>query len=151
MKMSEQGVALLHEREGRRTKAYRDSQGYWTIGLGHLLSMDKNADYSHLVWTQDQVEQAWQQDKAIYEGAVNSGVVPISLTQNQFDSLTSFTFNVGVSAFLSSTLLKRIRAKDMEGAAIQFNRWNIPPEIIPRRNAEREQFRGTRFVARLHD
>jgi lysozyme len=149
MKMSEQGVALLHEREGRRTKAYRDSQGYWTIGLGHLLSMDKNADYSHLVWTQDQVEQAWQQDKAIYEGAVNSGVVPISLTQNQFDALCSFAFNVGTGAFLSSTLLKRIKAKDFEGAALQFDRWHIPPEITSRRNGEREQFRGSQFKARL--
>ena len=70
MKMSEQGMKLLHEREGRRTKAYRDSRGYWTIGLGHLLSTDKNADLSHVVWTQAQVEEEMKAQESSGGGGI---------------------------------------------------------------------------------
>jgi GH24 family phage-related lysozyme (muramidase) len=44
---------------------------------------------------------------------------------------------------------RRLNAGDYAGAALQFDRWHIPPEITSRRNGEREQFRGTAFRARL--
>lgn len=150
MNMSEQGMKLLHEREGRRTKAYRDSQGYWTIGLGHLLSSDKSADFSGLVWTQEEVEEAWLKDKARFEQAVNDAL-RVAIPQHAFDALVSFAYNVGVTAFQVSTLLRMINAGNMVEAARQFDRWHIPAEITSRRNGEREQFKGTAFEARIHE
>jgi lysozyme len=156
MNMSEQGMKLLHEREGRRTKAYRDSKGYWTIGLGHLLSRDVNSDFSSLVWTQDQVEKAWLEDKAIYEKAVND-CVKVPLKQHQFDALVSFAFNCGVNALPygskggPSSILRALNAGDYMGAGLAFNNWMADPEVRTRRAGEREQFLGRHFVARFKD
>jgi len=57
------------------------------------------------------------------EDAIND-LCKVSLTQNQFDALVSFVFNVGVGAFKSSTLLRKLNAGDYDGAAGQFPRWN---------------------------
>lgn len=146
MKISDQGLKLLIEREGKRNAAYLDSVGVPTIGVGHT----GPEVHLGLVWSDAQVEAALKADLARFEQAVNAGVTSeANINQNQFDALVSFAFNVGVSAFLNSTLLKRIKAGDYEGASVQFDRWHIPQEITSRRNGEREQFRGSQFKARL--
>lgn len=144
MKTSEQGIDLIIGREGSRTKAYLDSVGIPTIGVGHT----GPEVHMGLVWTEEQVREALAHDLERFEKAVNDNVT-VGLEQCQFDALVSFAFNVGAGAFASSTLLKRINTYRFEEAALQFDRWHIPPEITSRRNGEREQFRGTRFEARI--
>jgi lysozyme len=146
MKTSDQGLKLLHGREGKRNAAYLDSVGVWTIGYGHT-----GPDvHPGLAWTDEQVEAAFAKDLERFEDAVNDAVL-VDIPQHAFDALVSFAYNVGVTAFKTSTLVRVLNAGDAEGASAQFDRWHIPPEITSRRNAEREQFRGTRFVARLSD
>lgn len=132
MKMSENGLKKLSEREGRKLKAYLDTKKIWTIGVGHTPSHEGE------VWTEAQVDEALAKDVKWAEEAVNSVTQP--LTQNQFDALVSFTFNVGKGAFLSSTMKKLLDKGDMAGAAKQFDRWVIPKEIIGRRMSEKKQF-----------
>jgi lysozyme len=146
MKTSDQGLRLIMEREGKRNSAYLDSVGVPTIGVGHT----GPEVHMGLTWTDEQVMEALRKDIARFEQAVNSGV-RVGLTQNQFDALVSFAFNVGGGAFTGSTMLKRINAGDFEDAAHQFDRWHIPAEITSRRNGEREQFKGTAFEARIHE
>lgn len=144
MKTSTQGLDLLTQREGKRNDAYLDSVGVATIGVGHT----GPEVHLGLHWTDQQVEAALAKDIHKFEDAVNFSVnVPIP--QCSFDALVSFSFNVGDQALKTSTLVKKINAGDMEEAAHQFDRWHIPPEITPRRNAEREQFKGDAFVARI--
>lgn len=144
METSAQGLQLLIEREGSKNRAYRDSVGVLTIGVGHT-----GPDvYEGLIWTDDQIKSALAKDLNRFEMAINDGV-KVGLEQHQYDALVSFAFNVGEGAFKTSTLLKKLNAGDYEGAALQFDRWHIPPEITSRRNGEREQFRGTRFAARI--
>jgi lysozyme len=146
MKTSEQGLKLLHGREGKRNTAYLDSVGVWTIGYGHT-----GPDvHPGLVWTDDQVEAAFAKDLERFERAVNEAV-DVPLPQHAFDALVSFAYNVGVGAFKSSTLVRLLNAGDMSGASRQFDRWHIPAEITSRRNGEREQFKGTAFEARIHE
>jgi lysozyme len=140
MNISAQGIELLVAREGKRNDAYQDSVGVWTIGVGHT----GPEVHAGLHWTDEQVDDALVKDLERFEDAINTHVKQ-SLEQYQFDALCSFSFNVGVGAFESSTLLKDINAGDMEAAAAQFDRWHIPPEITGRRNGEREQFKGTAF------
>lgn len=142
MKTSEQGLDLLTQREGKRNDAYLDSVGVWTIGVGHT-GPDVHAG---LHWTDEQVEEGLAKDIERFERAIDQAVT-VDLEQHQFDALVSFSFNVGAQAFATSTLVKKINDHDFEEAEAQFDRWHIPPEITRRRNGEREQFKGTHFVA----
>lgn len=148
MKTSAAGRALLIEREGIELEAYRDSEGYWTIGVGHLLSLDKNADFRGLTWTREQAEQVFAEDLAKYEKAVNDSVhVPID--QYQFDALVSFAYNIGVVGVMNSWVVREINKGDFDAAARAFDNWNKPASIITRRNGEREQFKGAALKARI--
>lgn len=144
MKISEAGLALLTEREGKRNRAYKDSVGVWTIGVGHT----GPEVYDGLYWTDDQVQDALRKDVERFERAVLEAV-KVEIDQYQFDALVSFAFNVGATAFKKSTLVRKLNAGDVEGAAREFDRWHIPPEITSRRNGEREQFRGAALQARI--
>ena len=144
MKTNQQGLDLLIAREGKRNDAYLDSVGVPTIGVGHT----GPEVHMGLHWTDDQVSDALRADLDRFENAINDGVT-VELEQHQFDALVSFAFNVGVGAFQSSTLLKKINAKLFDEAEAQFDRWHIPPEITRRRSAEREQFAGRHFVAQF--
>lgn len=135
MKMSGKGLDALQVREGVRLVAYKDTKGIWTIGVGHT----GPEVHEGLVWTAEQVRSALETDVGKCEDAINENV-KVSLTQNQFDALGSFIFNVGVNAFKASTLLKILNTGDYVGAAAQFDRWHIPPEITGRRNSEKAQF-----------
>jgi lysozyme len=146
MKMSEQGLKLLHGREGRRNKVYLDSVGVPTVGFGHTGPDVRMGD----VWTDEQVEAAFAKDLERFERAVNEAV-KVPIPQHAFDALVSFAYNVGVTAFKNSTLVRVLNAGDTAGAAKQFDRWHIPAEITSRRNGEREQFAGRAFQARIHE
>lgn len=144
MQISTQGLTLLAEREGSRNEAYEDTKGIVTIGVGHVSPSVKLGD----VWTDEQVRDALAADLKWCEDAINSHV-KVPLVGYQFDALVSFVFNVGAAAFAGSHLLKLINQDAMAEAATAFDAWHIPPEIIPRRTGEREQFKGASFDARI--
>ncbi len=75
-----------------------------------------------------------------YETYVND-MVNVDLTQNQFDALVSWVFNLGPANLAASTLLKVLNAKDYEGVPAQIKRWNkaggkVLQGLIRRREAE---------------
>lgn len=134
---------MLTKREGVRLQLYNDSANHCSIGIGHLVHRGPCTSADRAKWgtlTREQVEELFRKDLAIYEGAV-AEAVKVPLTQNQYDALVSFTYNVGVNGFRGSTLLKRLNAGDYEGAATAFMMWNKPSEIIGRRRSEMNQFR----------
>lgn len=141
MKLSEKGKMILIDREGRRKKAYKDSKGIWTIGVGHTGPHVCEG----LAWTDQQIEDAFADDVEWAEDAVN-GYVNVPLEQHQFDALVSWVFNIGETGFRRSTGLKLLNEKlyDLVPAAIEM--WNKPPEIISRRRAEAEQFKSGKYV-----
>lgn len=144
MKMSQQGLDLLIEREGgRRNDAYLDSKKIPTIGVGHT----GPEVHIGLHWTDEQVDEAFRKDCAWVEAAIAESV-KVPLEQHQHDGLGSFTFNVGADAEEHSTMVREINAGDMVDVPAQFDRWHIPAEITTRRNGEKFQFMGTVFAAR---
>lgn len=144
MNISDQGIRLLMLREGKRNNAYLDSVGVPTIGVGHT-GPDVHLG---LVWTDEQVEQAFRADLERFEAAINANV-HVPLEQYQFDALVSWLFNVGEDWAHRATLIKDINAGNMTAAAEQFDQWHIPPEITSRRNGEKAQFMGTMFEATI--
>ena len=98
------------------------------------------------IWTQGECDAALREDLAVSERAVKR-LIHVEITQSQFDALVSFTFNCGAGALKRSTLLKKVNAKDFDGAAEQFAPWNrgggkVLRGLVRRRAAEAELFRN---------
>jgi len=82
-----------------------------------------------------------------YEKAVNDGVTNVQLTQQQFDALVDFTFNVGPGAFAKSKLLKDVNAGNCDHDTIlndmllyKTSGGQVLQGLIVRRNAEANLF-----------
>jgi lysozyme len=139
---SDQGLALTERFEGLQLTAYQDPVGVWTIGYGHT-GPDVQPG---LTITQEQAGALLLQDVAGAVAAVNR-LVTVPLTQNQFDALVDFTFNVGQGNLASSTLLRELNAGNTAGAAAQFLVWVYAkgvelPGLVTRRQAESALFQS---------
>lgn len=142
MKISQKGIDLIKSFEGLELKAYKDSIGILTIGYGSTGSHVKQG----MTITKEQAEELLKQDVSRFEKGVND-LVKIPLTQNQFDALVSFSFNLGLGNLKSSTLLRKLKAFDYSGAANEFLRWNraggkVLNGLTRRRQAEKDMFEG---------
>lgn len=117
MKISQKGIDLIKKFEGCKLQAYLCPAGVWTIGVGHTKGVKKG-----MVITQQQAETFLKDDIKPIETLLNG--MGINYTQNQFDALTSWIYNLGIGAFKSSTMYKYIvaRRKDVE-IADQMVRW----------------------------
>lgn len=138
------GLILIKSFEGLRLQAYRDAVGIWTIGYGTTRGVQPGMKIS-----EKEAEEFLQDDLARFEKAINDAV-KVSINDNQFSALVSFTYNVGSGALRSSTLLRLLNRGDIRGAANQFPRWNraggrVLPGLTRRRNAERALFLGKDF------
>ena len=138
MAIAKSTLDFITKEEGARNKAYKDSKGLWTIGVGHLIK----ADEQHLInatLTDAQVEDLLKSDLKWCSEAVESSV-KIPLNQNQYDALYSLCFNIGETNFRNSTVVKKINAGDMNGAAAAIEMWNKPAVLINRRKREKALF-----------
>lgn len=157
MKISEKGLDLIAGFEGYhealpdgRCRAYRciigkDKKGRpihdgkWTIGFGCTDGVTED-----LIWTRRKANEEFRKELARFENAVNR-LVTVPLTQNSFDALVSFAYNCGEGALAKSSLLKKVNAGDMAGAAAEFPKWNksrgvVVPGLIRRRADEMALF-----------
>ena len=122
MKTSEKGIDLLkilEEGKGFSSKSYLCPAGKRTIGYGHVILPDDNIIEPI---TEDQAEDILEKDVNAAEDAINK-YVKVPLTQNQFDALVCFVFNVGRTNFKTSTLLKFINEQLWDKIPKQFMRW----------------------------
>lgn len=127
MGISTKGLNLIKQFEGLRLTAYRCSAGVLTIGYGHTGSDVKEG----LTITQAQAETLLKSDVKKFEIGVSALTAGIPLTQNQYDALVSFAYNVGLSAFESSTLLKKLRANPKDKTiADEFAKWNKAKGVV---------------------
>lgn len=138
MKLDKAGIDFIIEVEGLRLKPYKDTKGIWTIGIGNTFYEDgtpvKGTDKPI---TKERVFELFTLVSSKFEDNVTK-VVKQSITQNQFNALFSFSYNVGMSAFNGSTLLKKINLNpnDELGITNQFLQWKKPIEVLGRRKKE---------------
>ena len=118
MKLGERGTEILKYFEGCKLTAYQDSVGVWTIGYGHTKGV-----YDGMTITQDQAEQMLLSELEEYEGYIKD-MVTVPLTQNQFDALVVWVYNLGPTNFRNSTLLKELNAGNYNAAGQEITRWN---------------------------
>ena len=122
MSVSNLGVDLICGFEGKRLVAYDDGVGVWTIGFGTTIYPNGIKVKKGDTCTEAQAKSYMAHDLKKFEQAVN-GAVNIPLNQNQFDALVSLAYNIGTGAFNKSTLVKKLNAGDIRGAADQFDVW----------------------------
>lgn len=113
---SERGRAFITDWEGKHLRAYKDSAGIDTIGVGHTLGV-KPGD----VITEKQCEEYLKVDLFVAEREIWE-CVKVPLTQTEFDALVSWEFNTG--GLRGSTLLKRLNARQYDLVDNEMRRWN---------------------------
>jgi lysozyme len=137
---SKSGVTLTEGFEALRLTAYKDIRGRWTIGYGHT----GPEVHEGLVWTETQAENALAND-ILWASRVVNRLVVYPITQNEFDALVDFTYNVGAGDFASSTMLKDLNKGDIKNAALQFDLWDhaggqVVAGLLRRRETELAEF-----------
>lgn len=124
MKFSQNGEKILIQIEGFREKSYLDSAGHPTIGIGHKI---KPGEYFTTL-TESEAVELMRKDVAPIETFINNYLPKI--TQNQFDALVVFIFNIGQTAFLNSSVFSDIKDKKFEEAVKPWAKWiNITEKV----------------------
>ncbi|KVV53112.1 muraminidase [Burkholderia territorii] len=137
----EQGIALIKQFEGLRLARYLDAVGKPTIGYGHLIL--PNERFTRPL-TPAEAEALLRRDLRGAELNLRK-LLRVPVTQQQFDALMSFVFNLGAGRLRSSTLLRYLNAGASTRAADQFLVWNKAggkplAGLTKRRRAERALF-----------
>lgn len=144
-KTSDRGIDLIKAFEGFRAKSYQCSASVWTIGWGSTRLADgSRVTQNTPEMSEDEAERLLRQQLVSYERAVLTLVPCSHLTQNQFDSLVSFTYNLGSGSLRASTLRKKVLRGDPT-APDEFPRWSYASGkfirgLHRRRMAERKLF-----------
>lgn len=131
---------LVEGFEGDVLKAYPDGNGVWTNGFGNTHGVTKETPPI----TQEQAVADLKRNLLTADNDILRDVT-VPLTQNQFDALVSFDYNIGEGHLKSSTTLRKLEAGDYKGAADAMLLWDkiagkSSPGLDRRRQAERALF-----------
>jgi lysozyme len=121
MELSVAGLDLLKRSEGFRSRTYKDSNGFPTIGYGHRVLHPESFPEGI---GEGQAAEILVSDVRDAEEAVER-LVKVPLAQGQFDALVDFCFNLGAGRLASSTLLKVLNSGRYTDAAEQLLRWDV--------------------------
>lgn len=129
--ISWKGRAFIKGWEGFSLCPYQDVAGYWTVGVGHLM---KSSESKTQCISPTQVEELFSQDVIPTKVCIRT-YLSDTLEQNQFDALTSFTFNLGCRK--DSTLFRVVNNNPADPqVGTEFLRWT---------KAGGKEVRGLRF------
>ena len=140
MEISAAGVELVAKYEGCKLAAYKCPAGVWTIGYGHTEGVKEGDTLASM----EAAKELLGKDLKKYAGYVNNcvqkGLIQFPLTQNQFDALTSFTYNCG-----NGNLQKLVSGRDAATVADKLLLYNkgggkVLPGLVRRREEERALF-----------
>lgn len=138
-------LQLIKKWEGCHLEAYPDpgtGAAPWTIGWGST----GPGIVKGVKWTQKQADDRLAADVRKFMIGVQSAITA-QATEKQIGAMTSLAYNIGLGAFRSSTLLRKLNAGDVAGASEQFTRWNraggkVMKGLTNRRLDERRVFDG---------
>lgn len=139
LRPSKRCIDMIKDFEKLRLKSYLCAGKVWTIGYGHTENVRRGMKISRY-----DAERLLQQDLVEFQRALKKHI-RVPLTQNQYDALLSFIFNIGEEQFASSTLLKQLNSGQYDLAANELLRWKYSKKkvlagLVKRRSQERELF-----------
>lgn len=124
--------------EGRRYYAYQDVVGVWTVCDGHTgADIRRGHRYSD-----KECDNLLKADLRKVANAIDP-LIKVRIPEPTRAALYSFTYNVGLGAFASSTLLKKLNSGDIPAACKELQRWTYAggkqwKGLISRRDIERQ-------------
>ena len=125
MKLDSKGYDLIKEFEGFSNRPYKCSAGIPTIGYGNTFYPDgKRVSMLDKQITKEYADEIFKNVADNFAFKV-SKLIKSKVTQNQFNALVSFAYNVGIGNLEKSTLLKLVNINPNDAMiAKQFLRWN---------------------------
>jgi lysozyme len=135
--VAESTIELVTKFEGFRTKAYQDSNGKWTIGVGHLIRSQERY-MLHRELSEAEVIDLLHQDLKTCSEALESAL-KVTITRAQSDAMHSLCHNIGPDRMVRSEVVKHLNDGDTVKAADAFMNWT-KPGLKKRRQAERALF-----------
>ena len=137
--------ALVEKSEGDVLKAYPDPAtggAPWTIGHGHT----GPEVHPGMRITQQEADAYLEQDLCRV-GQQISKVVHVELSQDEFDALVCFVYNIGIGNFMNSTMLRLLNMGKFDEASNEFEKWTkgagkVMPGLVARRHNEKDLFNG---------
>jgi len=117
VKVSTEGTELIKHFEGSYATPYKCPGGYWTVGVGHLISRNSLLPNSwNRTLSNDEINELLRRDLERFELGVIRLLYPVKPTQSEFDALVSFSFNLGLGCFQRSTVRSAFRRGDKKRA-----------------------------------
>ena len=125
MKIDQKGIDLIIKWEGLRLKPYLCSAGVPTIGYGSTYYANgTKVSLKDPEITKECAVELFKSTIKNYEDAVTIMIGSKTITQNQFNALVSFAYNLGNNALRTSTLLKKVLANPSDKTIEnEFNKW----------------------------
>lgn len=153
MKFSPKGLAFVSSFEGASYETYLDVAGVPTIGLGHTKAAGE-PDPAKIEGqlSLEEVCKIYARDMSDVEKQVMR-TIGFAPTQEQFDALGSFTFNLGPGAL--ATLIRGRSAEEIGAAFLRYNKARVHGELqevnglTRRRAAERAIFDHGTYPAKM--
>jgi lysozyme len=118
-------------------------EGNWTIGWGHKVP---EGITPLVTLTQEQADELLIDDVAKVDACIGK-MLKVAISQDQWDALADFAYNLGCEALAKSTLLALVNRQQFSVAAGQFSHWvfagrQVIPDLVRRRQAEATLFMG---------
>lgn len=145
-----EALTLIKTFEGCHLRAYPDpgtGGKPWTIGWGSTTDENGNSITPGTSWTQERADARLAVQVRDFAAKVDRLLAGAATTPEQKAALVSLAYNIGDGNLGSSTLLKKHKASDYDGAAGQFALWNkaagkVLNGLTKRRTAEARVYKG---------
>jgi lysozyme len=125
VKVSKKCLDMLAHHEGVRVKPYRCPAGLWTVGVGHLIGDGHSLpDSWNRTFSLKEVYDLLAQDVARFERGVERLLPNVKLSQNEFDAVVSWCFNLGLGTFQRSTFRQALLRGDKVAAMQSLRKYN---------------------------
>ena len=128
LQLSSRGAEFIAAYEGYRGSVYEDAGGHCTIGYGHLLHLGGCTRADARRWgtlSQDRALALLWEDAGTYAAGVRAALPDTPLSQAQFDTLVSLSYNIGNGGFRSSSVRDVLHRDRPDYAAVpeKLLRW----------------------------
>ncbi len=145
-KISENGINLIKSFEGFSSKPYLCPAKICTIGYGATFYPNgKKVTMADKPITEAEGVELLKSMLSKFEQYVDSFCID-TITQNQFDALVSFCYNLGPANLKASTLLKKVNKNpNDETIRVEFMKWTkasnkVLKGLVVRRQAEADLY-----------